>query len=80
MFSKIKNFLKDDPEIIDINPEQNNLRKVIYWRFISVIVSILIAYFYLGELYDSIEMTMVEALFLTFIHYIFEETWSKYKL
>lgn len=80
MLIKLKNFLKSDPEIIDINPEQNNLRKVIYWRVISVIVSILIAYFYLGELYDSFEMTMVEAFFLTLIHYVFEETWSKYKL
>jgi uncharacterized membrane protein len=79
MVNKIKNFLKTDPELIDINPEQESLRKVLYWRVISVIISLLVAYYYLGELYDSIEMTVVEAAILTLLHYIFEETWTKDK-
>ena len=79
MVNKIKNFLKTDPELIDINPEQESLRKVLYWRVISVIISLLVAYYYLGELYDTIEMTVVEAAILTLLHYIFEETWTKDK-
>jgi uncharacterized membrane protein len=79
MINKIKNFLKTDPELIDINPEQESLRKVLYWRCISVFVSLIVAYYYLGEIYDSIEMTVVEAAILTLLHYIFEETWTKDK-
>ena len=80
MLTKLKNFLKTDPEIIDINPKQESLKKVLSWRVISVIVSVIIAYYYLGELYSSVEMTIVEAIILTAIHYIFEEIWSKEKL
>jgi uncharacterized membrane protein len=79
MVNKIKNFLKTDPDLIDINPDQESLRKVLYWRIISVVISLLTAYYYLGELYDSIEMTVVEAVILTLLHYIFEETWTKDK-
>lgn len=79
MFKKIKNFLSTDPECIDINPEKESLKKVLYWRIISVVVSVFVAYYYLNEFYDSVEMTIVEAIILTFLHYIFEETWPKDK-
>ena len=79
MFKKIKNIFRKDPEIIDINPEQQSLRKVLYWRVISTFLSMLIAFYYLGELYDTIEMTVIEVFVLTIIHYVFEELWDNSK-
>jgi len=73
----LKNFLKKDPEIIDINPGTENLRKVLCWRVLSVIISIGVAYYFLGHIESSIKLTMVEAILLTGTHYIFEEVWSK---
>jgi uncharacterized membrane protein len=73
----LKNFLKKDPDIIDINPNCANLKKVLCWRGISVFISILVAYYFLGHLENSIKLTFVEALLLTGSHYIFEEVWSK---
>jgi uncharacterized membrane protein len=68
---------KKDPEFMDINPEQASLKKVVYWRVVSTIISMVIAYYYLNEISTSIEMTIVEAGILTVIHYVFEELWSK---
>jgi uncharacterized membrane protein len=79
MFKKIKNIFRKDPQIIDINPEQQSLRKVLYWRAISTFLSMLIAFYYLGELYDTVEMTVIEVFVLTIIHYIFEELWDNSK-
>ena len=79
MFEKFKNFLKTDPSAIDINPEKESLRKVLFWRVIAVVISFLVTYYYIGELYDSVEMTIAEAAILTFLHYIFEEIWPKDK-
>tara|TARA_R110002072_G_scaffold32860_7_gene99668 strand:+ start:901 stop:1164 length:264 start_codon:yes stop_codon:yes gene_type:complete len=68
---------KKDPQFMDINPEQASLKKVVYWRVVSTIISMVIAYYYLNEISTSIEMTIVEAGILTVIHYVFEELWSK---
>ena len=68
---------KKDPEFIDINPNQASLKKVVYWRVVSTVISMIIAYYYLNEISTSIEMTIVEAGILTAIHYVFEELWSK---
>jgi len=67
---------KKDPQFMDINPEQASLKKVIYWRGLSTVISMVIAYYYLNELSTSIEMTIIEAVILTAIHYVFEEMWS----
>ena len=67
---------KKDPNFIDINPDRASLKKVMYWRTITFFISALIAFYYLGELTASIEMTIVEAIILTFFHYIFEELWG----
>ena len=77
MFKWFRSILAKDPDIIDINPDQANLKKVLYWRLISIFISMVVAFYYLGELYDTIEMTIVEALILTTLHYIFEELWSR---
>jgi uncharacterized membrane protein len=73
-----RNFWKNkkDPEFIDINPNQASLKKVIYWRGLSTIISTVIAYYYLNEISTSIEMTIIEGIILTVIHYVFEEMWS----
>tara|TARA_R100000808_G_C2119561_1_gene131189 strand:- start:488 stop:751 length:264 start_codon:yes stop_codon:yes gene_type:complete len=68
---------KKDPQFMDINPEQASLKKVVYWRLLSTVISMSIAYYYLNEISTSIEMTIVEAGILTAIHYVFEELWSK---
>lgn len=67
---------KKDPSFMDINPDRASLKKVMYWRVITFFISTLVAFFYLGELTSSIEMTIIEALILTFFHYIFEELWD----
>ncbi len=77
MLRFLKNFLKKDPEIIDINPGSENLRKVLCWRAVSTFISLSVAYYFLGHLESSIKMTIVEALLLTTVHYIFEEVWSR---
>ena len=61
---------------MDINPDRASLKKVMYWRVITFFISTLVAFYYLGELTSSIEMTIIEALILTFFHYIFEELWD----
>jgi uncharacterized membrane protein len=77
----IKNFFNynqnKDPDIIDINPDQASLKKVVYWRIAAIIISMTITFWYLGEIYTSVEMTLVEACILTVTHYIYEEMWDK---
>ena len=80
----MKNFLKrfrqlwrKDPEFMDINPNQASLKKVLYWRLISTLISISVAYYFLHELTTSVQMTLIEAGILTAVHYVFEEVWSK---
>ena len=81
LISKIKEFFNykknKDPDIIDINPDQASLKKVVYWRVIAVAISMITAYWYLGELYTTIEMTLIEALIMTVTHYVYEELWDK---
>ena len=80
----MKNFIKrfrqlwrKDPEFMDINPNQASLKKVLYWRLISTLISISVAYYFLHELTTSVQMTLIEAGILTAVHYVFEEVWSK---
>ncbi len=72
----LKNLWKKDPEFMDINPDHASLKKVLYWRAISVVISMAVAYYYLNEFLTTIEMTLVEAVILTSTHYIFEELWE----
>ena len=34
---------KKDPQFMDINPEQASLKKVVYWRLLSTVISMSIA-------------------------------------
>ena len=74
-----RNLWKKDPNFMDINPDHASLKKVLYWRLISIEISTSVAYYYLNELLTSIEMTLVEAVVLTSMHYIFEELWEPNK-
>jgi len=79
MFRKIKNFLRKDPEFLDLNPGHESLRKVIVWRVIVTLLSTCIAYFFLRELTSSLQLVLIEGVIITIVHYIFEEYWeSKY--
>jgi uncharacterized membrane protein len=77
MLKNIKSFLEKDPKMIDINPNRENLRKVLCWRLVTLFISAVIAYLYLDELYNTFEMVAIEAVILTTLHYIYEELWSK---
>ena len=82
LINKFKHFFKKnksdkDPSFIDINPDKASLKKVIYFRIISIIISMFTAYYYLSEVYSSIEMVVVETVILTIVHFIFEELWEK---
>lgn len=74
---KVRLFWKKDPDFMDINPDQASLKKVLYWRGISTLISVSIAYYFLHELTTSVQMTLIEAVILTAVHFIFEEVWSK---
>jgi len=82
LINKLKHFFKKnksdkDPSFMDINPDKASLKKVIYFRAISTIISMFTAYYYLSEIYSSIEMVVVEAVILTIVHFIFEELWER---
>ena len=79
MFKRITNFLKRDPEFLDLNPGHESLRKVIIWRILVTIMSTGIAFWFLHELTSSLQLVLVEGVIITIVHYIFEEYWeSKY--
>ena len=72
-------FDEKDPDLIDLNPNHNSLRKVVIWRFIVTLISTVIAYFFLNEITSPLALVLVEAVIVTIIHYVFEELWeSKY--
>ena len=82
LINKLKFFLRKnksdkDPSFMDINPDKASLKKVVYFRIISIVVSFATAYYYLSEIYSSIEMVVVETIILTIIHFVFEELWEK---
>ena len=79
MLKKIKNFLKRDPEFMDLNPGHDSLRKVIVWRLLVTLLSTGIAFIFLKELTSSLQLVLVEGVIITIVHYVFEEYWeSKY--
>ena len=79
MLKKIRNFLKRDPEFMDINPGHDSLRKVIVWRLLVTLLSTGIAFIFLKELSSSLQLVLVEGVIITMVHYVFEEYWeSKY--
>lgn len=82
LINKLKHFFRKnksdkDPSFMDINPDKASLKKVIYFRIISIVISMVTAYYYLSEIYSSIEMVIVETVILTIVHFVFEELWEK---
>ena len=75
----LKNIFKKDPTLIDINPDRQSLKKVLYWRALALIISSVLAYVYIKDIYSSLEMIIVEVLILTSLHFIFEELWDSKK-
>lgn len=55
----------------------NSAKKVIVWRVLSIIVSMLIAYLYLGEIRSAGELTVILTIVMTTLHYFFEIWWSR---
>lgn len=54
-----------------------NLKKVIAWRILSTVVSIVIVYLYLGEIQSAGELTVMMMIVMTILHYFFEKWWEK---
>lgn len=54
-----------------------NLKKVIAWRILSTVVSIVIVYLYLGEIQSAGELTVMMMIVMTILHYFFERWWEK---
>jgi len=54
-----------------------HLKKVIVWRSIALLISGLLLYLYLGTVWASIELTIIEAIIATLAHYLFENIWNK---
>ena len=52
-------------------------KKVIVWRILSIIVSTIIAYLYLGEFRAAGELTIILTLVMTTLHYFFELWWAR---
>jgi len=53
-----------------------NVKKVIAWRVLSIIVSMFIAYLYLGEIRSAGELTIILTVVMTTLHYFFEIWWA----
>lgn len=53
-----------------------NVKKVIVWRVLSIIVSMFIAYLYLGEIRSAGELTIILTVIMTILHYFFEIWWT----
>jgi uncharacterized membrane protein len=54
----------------------SDLSKVITWRIISLLVGIVITYIYLGEIRQSLELTLIFTFIMTTLHFYFEKWWS----
>ena len=51
--------------------------KVIVWRIISVLLTLLVTYIMTGDVRSATEMTVLLHTVLILAHYGFESTWSK---
>jgi len=54
----------------------DKIRKVIIWRVLSTILGWGITYMYIGELFKSLELTVVIGSAMTIIHYYYEGWWD----
>jgi len=61
-----------------ISSKRRHLHKVIAWRITSTICAGLISWAYLGEFTTATTLTLMLAVVMTFVHYIFEMAWEEY--
>mgnify|MGYP006407922779 CR=1 FL=1 len=61
-----------------ISSKRRHLYKVIAWRITSTICAGLISWAYLGEFTTATTLTLMLAVVMTFVHYIFEMAWEEY--
>jgi uncharacterized membrane protein len=53
------------------------LAKVIAWRTISILLTLVITYMYVGSIAHSLILTTILTFIMTFTHFIFEILWDK---
>ena len=55
------------------------LTKALVWRFfIAIPVGLIIGYIYLGELTESVELTILMNFVSTILYYLYDLVWYKY--
>jgi hypothetical protein len=55
----------------------NNLKKVIIWRLISVVITVAITYGWTGDLWATGGLTLALQTALLLAHWIFEDRWER---
>jgi len=55
----------------------NKVLKVVLWRILSLVLGWILAYFYMGSVSKSLELSLVIGTTMTIVHYIFEKQWEK---
>ncbi len=57
--------------------KDDHLKKVLTWRFISIILTIVCVYLMTGDIKESTRFTVILHVLLTCFHYVFEKLWDK---
>ena len=55
----------------------NVIKKVLWWRLISILITIVAIYAVTGDIKSATGITVYLHVLLTICHYIFEKTWGK---
>ena len=55
---------------------REKIKKVVYWRIMSLVVAGLISYGYLKEFKKSIELTVILTIVMTILLYFYEGYWE----
>jgi len=53
------------------------LKKVMVWRVISILITLIVTFLYTGNIQESSELTFVLHLLYLPCHYVFERLWEK---
>jgi len=57
---------------------KSNLTKVILWRIISILVTMLLVYMFTGDIKQTASLTLMFHVIMTGLHYMYEELWDRY--
>ena len=55
----------------------NNIKKVLVWRAISIFIGWGITYLFFDEIIKSLKLILIASVILTVIHYFFEKAWEE---